>query len=51
MQAILTHSHAEFDYQRIVQVLVDAQKHDHSRVVTVGVEALAVVHNMIGDDF
>lgn len=50
MQALLTHSQAEFDYQRIVQVLVRALKDDHSRVVTVAIEALAVVHHMIGDD-
>ena len=50
MQALLTHSQAEFDYQRIVQVLVRALKDDHSRVVTVAIEALAVVHHMIGDE-
>ncbi|KAL3145389.1 hypothetical protein ABBQ38_001639 [Trebouxia sp. C0009 RCD-2024] len=50
IQALLTHSQAEFDYQRIVQVLVRALKDDHSRVVTVAIEALAVVHHMIGDE-
>ena len=34
----------------MVQVLVRALKDDHSRVVTVAIEALAVVHHMIGDD-
>lgn len=50
LQALLTHNQAEFDYQRIVQVLIRALKDDHSRVVTVAIEALAVVHHMIGDD-
>ena len=50
LQALLTHNEAEFDQQRIVQVLVRALKDDHSRVVTVAIEALAVVHSMIGDD-
>lgn len=31
-------------------MLVRALKDDHSRVVTVAIEALAVVHHMIGDD-
>ena len=50
LQALLTHKQAEFEYQRIVQVLVRALKDDHSRVVTVAIEALAVVHHTIGDD-
>ena len=50
VQALLTHNQADFDYQRIVQVLVRALKDDHSRVVTVAIEALAVVHHLIGDE-
>lgn len=50
LQALLTHNQAEFDHQRIVQVLVRALKDDHSRVVTVAIEALAVVHHMIEDE-
>lgn len=50
VQALLTHNQADFDYQHIVQVLVRALKDDHSRVVTVAIEALAVVHHLIGDD-
>lgn len=50
LQALLTHDQADFDYHRIVQVLVRALKDDHSRVVTVAIEALAVVHHMIVDD-
>ena len=50
MQALLTHSEAEFDFRRIVSVLVRALHDDNPRVVTVAIEALAVVHHLIGDD-
>ena len=50
MQALLTHSEAEFDFPRIVSVLVRALHDDNPRVVTVAIEALAVVHHLIGDD-
>ncbi len=50
MQALLTHSEAEFDFPRIVSVLVRALHDDNPRVVTVAIEGLAVVHHLIGDD-
>ncbi|KAL0024777.1 hypothetical protein WJX79_006104 [Trebouxia sp. C0005] len=50
IQALLTHSEAEFDFPRIVSVLVRALHDDNPRVVTVAIEALAVVHHLIGDD-
>ncbi len=46
----MTHSDAEFDCPRIVHVLVRALKDNNPRVVTVAIEALAVVHHLIGDD-
>ena len=50
MQALLSHSEAEFDFSRTVHVLVRALKDDNPRVVIVAIEALAVVHHLIGDD-
>jgi len=50
MQALLTHSEAEFDFPRIVNVLVRALHDDNPRIVTVAIEALAVAHHLIGDD-
>ncbi|KAL0049660.1 hypothetical protein WJX82_007087 [Trebouxia sp. C0006] len=50
IQALLTHSEAEFDFPRIVSVLVRALHDDNPRVVTVAIEGLAVVHHLIGDD-
>lgn len=48
MQALLKHDNAGFDFPRIVQSLVQSLS-DHSRVITAAIEALAVVHHIIGD--
>ena len=48
MQALLKHDDAGFDFPRIVQSLVQSLS-DHSRVITAAIEALAVVHHIIGD--
>lgn len=50
LQALLTHSEAEFDFPRTVNILVRALHDDNPRVVTVAIEALAVVHHLIRDD-
>ena len=47
-QALLKHSDACFDFPRLVHCLVQALS-DHSRVITAAIEALAVVHHLIGD--
>lgn len=48
VQALLKHSDAGFDFPRLVHSLVQALS-DHSRVITAAIEALAVVHHLIGD--
>lgn len=48
VQALLKHSDARFDFPRIVHSLVQSLS-DHSRVITAAIEALAVVHHLIGD--
>ena len=48
MQALLKHSQAVFDFPRLVNSLAQALS-DHQRVITAAIEALAVVHHLIGD--
>ena len=47
-QALLQHSEAVFDFPRLVNSLAQALS-DHQRVITAAIEALAVVHHLIGD--
>ena len=49
VQALLAHSQAQFDFPRMVNVLVRALSDDSPRVITAAIEALAVVHHLIGD--
>ena len=50
MQALLAHIRAQFEYSRIVRMLVCALSDEHHRVSAAAIEALAVVHHRIGDE-